>query len=354
MYKKFCEFLFISLFTTHAYSACKTDFNPVDFTATMANALSDNSYLQLSSQTVQASSPQPISGCNGSGGGPSRFSMASNTDLSTSSTITKDGYTYYQIPASYITPTPTFNIYVAFSLKDNQTNATEYWVNSASDSYTLYTGTSDTRGIRLQSVRLLISGLGNAEGTYTINNPRLGLMTANSGSGNNLQTASTTLRLSNSKFIMTKSTCVVNGGAAINVTLPTVRTSDFTSVGQTLGETTFPVNVSGCNTSDVNKSLVALLTDNNDPNQSSSIGLLKNTGANNSQNVSVQIIDGVSNNPIQIAPKLIGSSSSFFSFGNIGLGGTVSKSFKARYYSNALPVPATNVNTQATITLIYN
>ena len=146
---------------------------------------------------------------------------------------------------------------------------------------------------------------------------------------------------------------MVNGGATINVTLPTVRTSDFTSVGQTLGETTFPVNVSGCNTSDVNKSLVALFTDNNDPNQSSCIGLLKNTGANNSQNVSVQIIDGVSNNPIQIAPKLIGNSSSFFSFGNIS-GGTVSKSFKARYYSKALPVPATNVNAQATITLIYN
>lgn len=350
MYKKFCGFLFISLFTTHAYSACKTDVNPVNFTATMANALSDNSYLQLSSQTVQASSPQPISGCNGSGGGPSRFSMASNTDLSTSSTITKDGYTYYQIPASYISPTPTFNIYVAFSVKDNQDSASEIWVNSPSSAYQLYTGTSDTRGIRLQNVRLLISGLGNSEGTYTINSPRLGLLTAISGN----QSATTVIRLSNSKFTMTKSTCVVNGGAAINVTLPTVRTSDFTSVGQTLGETTFPVNVSGCNTSDVNKSLVALLTDNNEPNQSSSIGLLKNTGANNSQNVSVQIIDGVSNNPIQIAPKLIGNSSSFFSFGNIGLGGTVSKSFKARYYSNALPVPATNVNTQATITLIYN
>lgn len=350
MYKKFCGFLFISLCTTHVYSACKTDVNPVNFTATMANALSDNTYLQLSSQTVQASSPQPISACNGSGGGPSRFSMASNTDLSTSATITKDGYTYYQIPASYITPTPTFNIYVAFSVKDNQDSASEIWVNSPSTAYQLYTGTSDTRGIRLQNVRLLISGLGNSEGSFTINNPRLGLLTAISGS----QSATTVIRLLNSTFKITKSTCVVNGGAAINVTLPTVRTSDFTSVGQTLGETTFPVNVSGCNTSDVNKSLVALLTDNNDPNQSNSLGLLKNTGTGNSPNVSVQIIDGVTNSPISIAPKVIGSSNSFFSFGNIGSGGAISKSFKARYYSNAVPMPATNVNAQATITLIYN
>lgn len=352
MYKKFCEFLFISLFTTHAYSACKTDFNLVDFTATMTNALSDNSYLQLSSQTVQASSSQPISGCNGSGGGPSRFSMASNTDLSTSSTITKDGYTYYQIPVSYITPTPTFNIYVAFSVKDNQTNATEYWVNSASDSYTLYTGTSDTRGIRLQNVRLLISGIGNVQNTYTINNPRLGLMTANSGSGNNLQTASTTLRLSNFKFTITKSTCVVNGGGPINVTLPTVRTTDFTSVGKTLGDTAFTVNVSGCNSSDANKSLVALLTDNNNSAASNNSGLLKNTGTNNSTNISVQITDSNSS-PLAIAPKVIGSSNSFFSFGTI-TGGTVSKSFKARYYSNAIPIPPTGVSAQATITLIYN
>lgn len=358
MYKKFCGFLFISLCTTHTYSACTAVTNPVNFTATMANALSDNTYLQLSSQTVQASSPQPISGCNGSGGGLSLFTMASNTDLSTTSTISKDGYTYYQIPATYITAptgvTTKPEVYIAFSVKDNQTNATEYWVSSASDIYTLYNGTSDTRGIRLQNVRLLISGLGNSEGNFTINNPRLGLMTANSGSGNNLQTASTTLRLSNTTFKITKSTCVINGGAAINVTLPTVRTSDFTSIGQTLGETTFAVNVSGCNSSDVTKSLVALLTDNNDPNQSSSLGLLKNTGANNSPNVSVQIIDGVTNSPISIAPKSITSSNSFFSFGNIGSGGAISKSFKARYYSNASSVPATNVNAQATITLIYN
>lgn len=350
MYKKFCGFLFISLCTTHAYSACTAVTNPVNFAAIMANALSDNSFLQLSSQTVQASSAQPISGCNGSGGGPSTFSMAGNTDLSISSPFTKDGYTYYQIPASYITPTPTFNVYVAFSVKDNQDAALEYWVNSASQNYELYRGTSDTRGIRLQNVKLLISGLGNSEGTFTINNLRLGSLTAISGS----QSATTVIRLSNSTFKITKSTCVVNGGAAINVTLPTVRTSDFTSVGQTLGDTTFSVNVSGCNTSDVSKSLMALLTDNNNPNQSNSQGLLKNIGTGNSTNVSVQIIDGVTNSPISIAPKVIGSSNSFFSFGNIGSGGAISKSFKARYYSNAVPVPATNVNAQATITLIYN
>lgn len=349
MYKQFFGCIFILACSSKAFSACKTDVNPVNFTANMEKSLSDNSYLQLSSQTVVATSPQPISGCNGIGGGPSRFTMASNTDLLTSSTISKDGYTYYQIPTSYITPTPTFNVYVAFSVKDNQNSAIEYWVNDATTAYTIYTGTSDTRGIRLQNVRLLVSGIGNTQGIFSINNPRLGSLIATSGS----QTANTVIRLSNSTFRITKTTCVVNNGTAINVKLPTVLATDFTSVGQTLGDTIFTVNVSGCNASDANKSLIALLTDNNNPTASSSLGLLKNTGVNYSPNVSVQITDSNSV-PLQIAPKLINSSNSFFNFGTIGTGGAVSKSFKARYYSNTIPVPPTDVYAQATITLIYN
>lgn len=347
MYKQLLGLSFILLCSTKAYSFCRTAVNPVNFTATMAKGLSDNNFLQLSSQLVVAKSPQPIDKCSGSG--PSTFQMQSNTDLNTSSTISKDGYTYYQIPSSYITPSPTFNIYIAFSVKDNQDNAEEFWVNSPTATYTLYTGGSDTRGLRLQNVRLLISGIGNAQGTYTINNTLLGLFSAEDSS----KKASTTIRLSNSTFKITKTTCVVNGGAAINVTLPTVRRTDFTSVGQTLGDTAFTVNVSGCDASDANQSLVALLTDNNASSTSNSLGLLKNTGTNNSTNVSVQITES-NGTPLPIAPKSINSSSSLFSFGTIGSSGTVSKSFKARYYSNSASIPATNVNAQATITLIYN
>ncbi|WP_180078823.1 MULTISPECIES: fimbrial protein [Acinetobacter] len=347
MFKQLLGLIVILLYCSKVYSLCGTDINPVNFTATMASALSDNSYHQLSSQAVRVSSPEPISGCSFSGS--SVFKMAPNTDLLTSSTITKGEYTYYQIPASFITPLPTFNVYMAFSVKDNQDNAEEHWVNDATRAYTIFEGRSSTRGIRLENVRLLVSGIGNAQSTFVINNLRLGQLTALSGIA---QSASTIIRLSNSTFKITKTTCVVNSGAAINVTLPTVRTTDFTSIGQTLGDTTFTVNVSGCNAIDANKSLVALLTDNNNA-ASNTLGLLKNTGTNYSPNVSVQITDS-SGSPLPIAPKVIGSSSSFFNFGTIGTGGTVSKSFKARYYSNAIPVPATGVYAQATITLIYN
>ena len=350
MYKQFLGLILMLLCATKAHSWCRSSVDPVNFTAIMANAVSDNSYYQLSSQTVQESSSQPISGCNGIGGGSSQFTMLSSTDLNTSSKIFKDGYTYYQIPASYITPTPTFNVYIAFSVKDNQDSAREYWVNNETTSYSFYTGTSATRGIRLQNVRLLVSGIGNAQGKYTINNPRLGLLTATSGL---FQSASTIIRLSNSTFTITKTTCVVNGGAAINVRLPTVRTAEFTSVGKTLGETAFNVNVSGCDSSDVNKSLIALLTDNASLGSSNDSGLLKNTATNGSPNVAIQITD---NNgiPLPVAPQVIGNSNSFFSLGIIGAGGTITKSFKARYYSNAIPVPATEVKAQAIITLIYN
>lgn len=349
MYQQFLGLMFILLCSSKAYSACRSDVNPVNFKAIMANALSDNSFSQLSSQLVQASSPQPISGCYGAGGGPSQFLMASNTDLSTSSTIIKGGYTYYQIPASYITPTPTFNVYISFSVKDNSNSAQEFAVNDPATTYILYTGSSDTRGIRLQNVRLLVSGVGNAQGTYTINNPRLGLFTAIAGP----ETASTTIRLSDSTFNITKSTCLVNAGAAINVALPTVRVTDFTRVGQTLGDTPFTVNVSGCNARDVNKSLVALLTDNNNSSMSNSLGLLKNTGTNYSTNVSVQITDS-NGSPLPISPKLIGNSNNFLNFGTIGSSGSVSKSFRARYYANIIPVAVTGVYAQATITLVYN
>lgn len=144
----------------------------------MANALSDNSYRQLSLQTVQVSSPQPISGCFLSGS--SVFKMEPNTDLLTSSTITTGGYTYYQIPASFITPLPTFNVYMAFSVKDNQDNATEYWVNDATTAYTIfYRYKFDPRDSTRECS--LVSGIGNAQATFVINNLRLGQLTALSG-----------------------------------------------------------------------------------------------------------------------------------------------------------------------------
>ncbi|AOA59490.1 fimbrial protein [Acinetobacter larvae] len=354
MYKKFLGLVMI-LCSSKAYSVCQENPDqPANFTAIMTNALSNNGYLQLSSQAVTQAWATAINGCSKAKEHSSDFTMKANTDLELASRFSKDGYTYYEIPASYITPTPTFKAYIAFSVKDNSNTVPEIWVNDPSAAYRLYaktTGSNNdvpTRGIRLPNVRLLITGLGNAEGVYTISPIRLGALIAKADG----ETASAPVRLVSSTFKITKTTCVVNGGAAINVLLPTVRTTDFTSAGHALGDTDFTVTVGGCDASDTNKSLVALLTDNNSPSESNNLGLLKNSGVENSSNVSVQITDSNSL-PLPIAPKLINSSNSFFNFGTI-TGGTVSKSFKARYYSNSMPVPATHVQAQATITLIYN
>ncbi|MDH2640518.1 thin pilus adhesin subunit AcuG [Acinetobacter baumannii] len=349
MYKKIVLALICLLFfVSKSHAVCTTRTNPVNFAANLTKAHSDNAFLQLVSQTIAASSSQPIDSCSGSG--PSTFTMNGVTDLTTNSTIFKDGYTYYQIPSAKITPSTAsanIKVYLAFSIKDNQDAATEFWINSATTSYDFYTGTSDTRGLRLQNVRLLVSGLGNTAGTYTISNLKLGNFSAK---GSTSTTATTSIVLTGTTFQITKSTCVINNGAVINVTLPIVTSSSFTAAGQTVGDTPFTVSVSGCSLDDTNKTLVALLTDNNNASGSNTSGLLKNTY---STNVSVQITDSAGS-ALPIAPKNIDNSSSFFSFGTIGSGGTVSKAFKARYYSNVAAVPATLVQAQATITLIYN
>ena len=351
MYKRIAlSLLCLLAFSSKTHADCFAKTNPVDFTANLTTAHSDNAYLQLVSQTIAVSAPQPIDSCS-SGNGPSTFTMSGVTDLMTSNTISKDGYTYYQIPPTNITPaSPNIKVYIAFSVKDNQNTATEHWVNSPTNSYELFNGYSDTRGLRLQDIRLLVSGLGNSAGVYTISNLRLGNFSASDRWLIWGATASTSIRLNTMTFQVKKSTCIINNGTAINVNLPTVPSSSFTAPGQTAGDTSFIVNVTGCSSEDSNKTLLALLTDNNDASASNQSGLLKNI---HSPNVSVQITDSVGS-ALSIAPKNIDSSNSFFSFGTIGSSGTVSKAFKARYYSNVATVPATLVQAQATITLIYN
>ena len=196
----------------------------------------------------------------------------------------------------------------------------------------------------------MVSGLGNSAGVYTISNLRLGSFSASDRWLIWGATASTSIRLNTMTFQVKKSTCIINNGAAINVNLPTIPSSSFTAPGQTVGDTAFTVNVGGCSLEDNNKTLLALLTDNNNASASNTNGLLKNI---HSANVSVQIIDNAGS-ALTIAPKNINNSSSFFNFGTIGPSGTVSKGFKARYYSNVGAVSATLVQAQATITLIYN
>ncbi len=52
-----------------------------------------------------------------------------------------------------------------------------------------------------------------------------------------IQRATTVPVVMNGSFQVTKSTCVINNGAAINVNLPTVPSSSFTAAGQTVGDT---------------------------------------------------------------------------------------------------------------------
>ena len=201
MYKKIALGLLCLLaFASKTHADCFARTNPVNFTANLTKEHSDNAYLQLVSQTIAVSAPQPIDSCS-SGSGPSTFTMSGVTDLMTSNTISKDGYTYYQIPPTNITPaSPNMKVYIAFSVKDNQNTATEHWVNSPTNSYELFNGYSVTRGLRLQNIRLLVSGLGNSAGVYTISNLRLGSFSASDRWLIWGATASTSIRLNTMTF----------------------------------------------------------------------------------------------------------------------------------------------------------
>ena len=107
--------------------------------------------------------------------------------------------------------------------------------------------------------------------------------------------------------------------------------STFTAAGQTVGDTAFTVHVSRCSSEDSNKTLLALLTDNNDASASNQSGLLKNI---HSPNVSVQITDSVGS-ALSIAPKNIDSSNSFFSFGTMVSIVQFLKQLKRRNFSKA-------------------
>ena len=141
MYKRITLGLLCLLaFASKTHANCYARTNPVNFAANLTKAHSDNAYLQLVSQTIAVSAPQPIDSCN-IGNGPSTFTMNGVTDLITNSTISKDGNTYYQIPSANITPaSPNMKVYIAFSVKDNQNTATEHWVNSPTNSYELFNG----------------------------------------------------------------------------------------------------------------------------------------------------------------------------------------------------------------------
>ena len=200
-----------------------------------------------------------IRSCTGTGN--NQFQILGTANISTTDVIDIGERRYFRIlktqnPNAANPPV----IYIAFSVRDNQDGAWLYRVNN-SNLYTMYTGSSDTRGMRLEDVSILIQGTNLTPGTYNISNIILGTYTATgtrfSWGGADVS-ASKPININNLTYTITASTCIIEN---TNVNLPSMRTSDFSTSGTSVGTKDFSINAT-CLNDAVNTSYSAIIYDN--------------------------------------------------------------------------------------------
>ena len=292
-----------------------------------------------------------IRSCTGTGS--NQFQILGTANISTTDVIDIGTRRYFRILK---TQNPNVAnpavIYIAFSVRDNQDNARLYPVNN-SNLYTLYTGSSDTRGLRLEDVSILIQGTNLTPGTYNISDIILGTYTA---TGTRFSfplgwvdvSASKPININNLTYTITASTCTVEN---TNVNLPSMRMSDFSSIGTSKGTTDFSIDAK-CLDDAVNTSYSATISDNFLPTTPNPNGTLVNSISSGSggSNIKIRLTDA-SNAPIAIGPLNLNNK---FTFGTLNSSKSVSKALKASYYAETVPVTPGIVKSIATVNLIYD
>lgn len=285
-----------------------------------------------------------INNCNNSGSNLFRILGGSSTaTISTTDVISFNGRIYFRISNS-ATPASSnpAQIYITFSVKDNQDLAQLFPVNNGNQ-INMYTGTSNTRGMRLENVSVLIRGTNLTPGTYNISNIILGTYTATGGSNS----ASKPITIPSLTYTITSSTCTLNSPI---VNLPSMRISDFPSAGSVGGATTLTITAN-CNDDAVNTSYSATITDNytTDSNQN---GILLNgiSSSSGGSNIKIKLTD-TSNVPIPIGPLNLNNK---FAFGTLSSSKSVSKTFNASYFADVIPVTPGIVKSVSVINLIYD
>ncbi len=280
-----------------------------------------------------------------SGSGSNLFQILGTTHINTTDVIDLGGRRYFRIVKTQ-SPSPANPalVYIAFSVRDNQNSATLYPVNDT-NIYTMYTGTSDTRGMRLEQVSVLIQGTNLTPGTYNISNIILGTYTA---TGRGQTRASQPIIIPNLTYTITASTCTVEN---TNVNLPSMRVSDFSSTGTSKGTTDFSINAK-CLDDAVNTNYSATISDNFLPTTANPNGTLVNSISSGSggSNIKIRLTDA-SNAPIPIGPLNLNNK---FTLGTLNSSKIVSKALKASYYAETVPVTPGIVKSIATVNLIYD
>ncbi len=290
-----------------------------------------------------------IRSCTGTGN--NQFQILGTANISTTDVIDIGERRYFRIlktqnPNAANPPV----IYIAFSVRDNQDGAWLYRVNN-SNLYTMYRGSSDTRGMRLEDVSILIQGTNLTPGTYNISNIILGTYTATgtrfSWGGADVS-ASKPININNLTYTITASTCIIEN---TNVNLPSMRISDFSTSGTSVGTKDFSINAT-CLNDAVNTSYSATISDNFAPTTTNPNGILVNSipSGSGGSNIKIRLTD-TSNAPIPIGPLNLNNK---FTFGTLNSSKSVSKALKASYYAETVPVTPGIVKSIATVNLIYD
>ena len=290
-----------------------------------------------------------IRSCTGTGN--NQFQILGTANISTTDVIDIGERRYFRIlktqnPNAANPPV----IYIAFSVRDNQDGAWLYRVNN-SNLYTMYRGSSDTRGMRLEDVSILIQGTNLTPGTYNISNIILGTYTATgtrfSWGGADVS-ASKPININNLTYTITASTCIIEN---TNVNLSSMRISDFSTSGTSVGTKDFSINAT-CLNDAVNTSYSATISDNFAPTTTNPNGILVNSipSGSGGSNIKIRLTD-TSNAPIPIGPLNLNNK---FTFGTLNSSKSVSKALKASYYAETVPVTPGIVKSIATVNLIYD
>lgn len=288
-----------------------------------------------------------INNCNN--GGSSYFQIIGNL-INTADVIRLSGKTYFRITksSSPVSANPA-QIYIAFSVGDNQDSASLVPVNDGNQ-MTLFTGVSATRGMRLSNVSLLIRGTNLTPGTFNISNLTFGRFSATGTEhfwGGDIITSFQDISIPNLAYTINSSTCSINSP---NITLPSMRISDFPSNGAVAGVTDFTVTAN-CLDDAVNTRYSATITDNY-TSASNQNGILLNgiSQSSGGSNVNIRLTD-TSNNPIPIGPLTLNNT---FSFGSLNSSKTASKTFRASYFLNTIPATPGVVRSVSVLNLIYD
>ena len=337
---------FFVTFLSFEIHACYVNSNETpNFNLSNLGSFKTNANNQRITATVNPDRYETIfNSCNGNGSNLFQIQGTANLGISTTETIILNERRYFKITKSPSSiPANPAIIYIAFSLY-NQDTATPFAVNESNTSYSMYTGNSKTRGIRLLNVSILVQGTNLTPGTYNISNIILGTFTGTSNS----RSPSRPINILNLAYTITASTCTVEN---TNVNLPSMRFSDFSSIGTSKGTTDFSIDAK-CLDDAVNTSYSATISDNFAPTTTNPNGILVNSipSGSGGSNIKIRLTD-TSNAPIPIGPLNLNNK---FTFGTLNSSKSVSKALKASYYAETVPVTPGIVKSIATVNLIYD